>query len=72
MLGRGSRAQKVSGSTTTDHWFPWCGNEMCEERDSAGSTVTKRFFGQGVQIGSTSYFYTTDHPGRVNTIEGPR
>lgn len=43
-------------------------NEMCEERDSAGSTVKKRFFGQGVQIGSTNYFYTTDHLGSIREM----
>jgi RHS repeat-associated protein len=69
--GRGRRVrivEKVSGSTTSDHWFLWCGNEMCEERDAAGSTVTKRFFGQGVQIGSTNYFYTMDHLGSIREM----
>jgi RHS repeat-associated protein len=68
-LGRRVRiVEKVSGSTTSDHWFLWCGIEMCEERNSAGSTVTKRFFGQGVEIGSTDYFYTTDHLGSIREM----
>jgi RHS repeat-associated protein len=60
--------EKDSGSTTSDHWFLWCGAAVCEERDSTGGTVTKRFFGQGEEVGSTDYFYTMDHLGSIREM----
>jgi len=60
--------EKVSGATTSDRRFLWCGLEICEERDSAGSTVVKRFFAQGVQDNGTALFYATDHLGSVREL----
>ena len=60
--------EKVNGSTTTDHWYLWCELEICEERDSTGGTVTKRFFPQGEQQGTDHYFYTNDHLGTVREM----
>ena len=40
---------------------------MAEERD-ATNTVQKRFFAQGEQIGSQSYYYTYDHLGSVTEM----
>ena len=42
--------------------------ELCEERDSTGSTVIKRFFGQGEQISGTNYFFMRDHIGNVREM----
>ena len=45
--------------------FLWCDRMICEERDETGSTVTKRFYEQGMKIeagpNTGSYFYTRDH-----------
>ena len=35
--------EKDNGSTVSDKRFVWCSTELCEERDSTGATVTKRF-----------------------------
>ena len=46
----------------------WCGTELCEERDSTGTNVTKRFFGQGEQISGANYYFTRDHLGSVQDM----
>lgn len=56
-------AEKLNG-IVIKRWL-WDGTEMAEERDAAGSAVTKRFFGQGEQIGGTNYYFTRDHLGSV-------
>lgn len=60
--------EKVSGSTTSDRRFLWCGMEICEERDSSGGTVIKRFFSQGVVDNGTALYYATDHLGSVREL----
>jgi RHS repeat-associated protein len=64
--------EKDSGNITSEKRFLWCGNELCEERDASGGTVTKRFFGQGEQrVGGSDaglYFYTRDHLGTVREM----
>ena len=68
-LGRRVRiVERDNGSINSDHWFMWCGLAVCQERDSTGGTVTKRFFPQGEVIGTTAYFYTTDHLGSVREM----
>jgi len=69
--GSGRRTQiveKQNGSVVSTKKFVWCGTELCEERDSAGSSVTKRFFGRGEQISGTNYFFTADHLGSVREM----
>lgn len=51
--------EKDNGAITTTKNLVWVGSEICEERD-ASNTVTKRYYGQGVQVGSTNYYYTRD------------
>lgn len=64
--------EKESGSIVSEKRFLWCGNDLCEERDSDGGTVTKRFFGQGEQrVGGSDaglYCYTRDHLGSVREV----
>ena len=45
---------------------------ICEERDSGGGTVTKRFFSKGEQQGVDNFYYTRDHLGspRINRQYG--
>ncbi len=59
-------AEKLNG-TVIKRWL-WCGTQMCEERNASGVTVTKRFFSQGQQNGSTKYFYTRDHLGSIREM----
>lgn len=61
-IGRRTRiVEKQNSVITTDKRYVWCGGEICEERDSTGSTVQKRFFEQGVQDGGVNIHYTRDH-----------
>ena len=60
--------EKDNGSTTSDTRFVWCALEICEERDSSGSTTTKRFFSEGEQQGTATFFYTRDHVGSIREL----
>jgi len=68
-MGRRARiVEKVNGAVVADNFFLWCGSALCEERDSTGGTVIRRFFPQGeviVGAGTTNLFYTRDHLGSV-------
>lgn len=59
-------AEKLNG-TIIKRWI-WCGTELCEERDAGGGTVTKRFFPQGEQIGTSKYYFSRDHLGSVREM----
>jgi RHS repeat-associated protein len=52
--------------------FVWCGNSICEERASNGTTVAKRFFDQGEQrFGGSdagNYYYSRDHLGSIREL----
>jgi RHS repeat-associated protein len=60
--------EKDNGIATSDRRFLWCGTTICEERDSSGATVIRRFFGQGMQEGGAAFFYTKDHLGSVREL----
>jgi YD repeat-containing protein len=69
--GRGRRTRIVerdSGVVTTDRRFIWCDKDPCEERDSTGSIVVRRFFEYGMQEGATAYFYAGDHLGSIHEL----
>jgi RHS repeat-associated protein len=55
----------------SNHRFVWCGNEICEERNSMG-TVVKRYFPQGMKLETGvvtgNFFYTRDHLGSVREV----
>jgi RHS repeat-associated protein len=56
---------------TTVKTFVWCGNQICEERDATGATVTKRYFAEGEQrleSDSANYYYTRDHLGSIREV----
>ena len=60
--------EKENSVVTTDTRFLWCGEELCEERDSTGATTTKRFFPQGEQQGIDNSFYTRDHLSSIREL----
>jgi RHS repeat-associated protein len=60
--------EKNNGATASDTQFLWCGEEICEQRDSTGATTTARYFPQGEQQGSTNLHYTRDHLGSVREL----
>jgi RHS repeat-associated protein len=59
--------EKDNGTVTSTKNLVWVGAEICEERD-ASYAVTKRYYLQGVQIGTTNYYYTRDHLGSVREL----
>jgi RHS repeat-associated protein len=67
-LGRRVRISETTNSSTTTKSFLWCGTEMCEERNSTGGTVNRRFLGQGEQISGTEYVFTHDHLGSIREM----
>lgn len=54
------RVEKDSGAVTETRRFIWRGLQRCELRDESNSVI-KRYYPEGVQVGSTSYYYTRDH-----------
>ena len=63
---------RSSASVISAKTFVWCGNEICEERDGTGATVTKRFFADGEQrVGDSdagNYYYSHDHLGSIREV----
>lgn len=63
--------EKVSGTTTSDLRYVFCGRSFLEERASDNSTVLRRFYSGGhVDIADSGkrYAYTTDHLGSVREV----
>lgn len=61
--------EKDNGNVASTKQLVWCPGDAqpCEERD-ASDNVTKRYYPQGMQVGSTSYYYTHDHLGSVREL----
>ena len=60
--------ERDDGVSIADRRFVWCGNELCEERDSDGSTVVTSLFERGETDVTTPYFYTLDHQWSVREL----
>jgi RHS repeat-associated protein len=65
--------RNASNTITSDKRYLWSGgNQPAEERETNGTTVSKRYFPQGEQrIGGTDagfYYYTKDHLGSIREI----
>jgi RHS repeat-associated protein len=72
-MGRRVREINNSGGTATTNFFVWSGLSIAEERSGAnGTTVEKRFFGQGVQRVNASspgkYIFNRDHLGSIREV----
>jgi RHS repeat-associated protein len=63
---------RPSGTVISAKTLLWCGNQICEERDSTGANVKKRFFAEGEQrIGGSDagvYYYSYDHLGSIREV----
>jgi RHS repeat-associated protein len=61
--------EKTNGVVNSNNCFLWSGANICEQRDSSGAVVLKRFYPQGEVLmdgsGITRYFYTKDHLGSI-------
>lgn len=61
--------EKDGATVLSDRRYLWCGLKPCEERDGAGTSVTRRFFALGVQeSGPISFTYSLDHLGSVREM----
>lgn len=62
----------VNGTEVSYRRFIWCGGQICEERDASGANVTKRFFGEGMQLATGpntgTYYYARDHLGSIREV----
>lgn len=60
----------ILNAGANDWRFVWRGENLCEQRNSAGTTVIKRFFGFGEQVvsGSANYYFSIDHLGSVREM----
>jgi RHS repeat-associated protein len=59
--------EKDDGTVTSRRNLIAVGAEICEERDASGN-VAKRYYAQGEQRNSESYFYTRDHLGSIREL----
>ena len=59
--------EKDNDAITSTKNLIWVGSEICEERD-AGNSVAKHYYPQGMQAGSTNYYYSRDHLGSVREL----
>ena len=60
--------EKENGATQTDTKVLWCDKQICEERAADGTTVTRRAFAQGEQVGASARFFAADHLGSVTVV----
>jgi RHS repeat-associated protein len=70
--GAGERVrivEKNGAAILSDRRYVWCGAKPCEEWDSTGSSVLRRFYNLGVQAaGPVNLTYTLDHLGSVREL----
>ena len=60
--------EKENGAVQTDTKFVWCEADVCEERASDGTTVTRRAFIRGEEVAGTAQFLAADHLGSVTAV----
>jgi RHS repeat-associated protein len=72
-LGRRVKiTEKTNGTITSAVTYLWCGLQICERRDAAGTTVQQRYYAQGFQgVSGTPtgiHLYTFDHLGSIREL----
>ena len=64
-----TRIVERNGATTvSDRRFIWDGNTMVEQRNGTSITPAQRYLPQGVQQGTSKFFYTRDHLGSIREV----
>lgn len=58
----------TSSVETKNETFVWCGDVLCQKR--SGSTISRNYFDEGFEQGSSDYFYTRDLLGSVREVVG--
>jgi RHS repeat-associated protein len=59
--------EKTGGVATSTKNLILVGSEVSEERD-ASNNVTKRYYAQGMQVGSNTNYYARDHLGSIREL----
>jgi RHS repeat-associated protein len=59
-----------SGTVIADHSYTWCGTTRCLAHDNtqSGSPVSTQYFGQGIILSGTPYYYVQDRLGSVTQL----
>jgi YD repeat-containing protein len=57
-----------SSVVVSDTRFVWCDSVICEERAANGTTVLRRPYVRGVEVGSADRMFTIDHLGSVREV----
>lgn len=57
-----------SSVVVSDTRFVWCDSIICEERAANGTTVLRRPFGSGEEVGGVNHLFTADHLGSVREV----
>lgn len=67
-----SVVEQISGVTSANHTFLWCGSAMCAEHDNlqVGSPVVKQLFYDGVVEQAKGSYYVRDQLGSVRQLVG--
>jgi RHS repeat-associated protein len=60
--------EKENGATESETKAIWCEDEICEERAADGTTVVRRAFGQGEQVGGVGRYFAADHVGSITEV----
>ena len=64
-----TRIVERNGATTvSDRRFIWDGNTLVEQRNGTSITPAQRYLPQGVQQGTSKFFYTRDHLGSIREV----
>ena len=64
-----TRILERNGATTvSDRRFIWDGNTLVEQRNGTSTTAAQRYLPQGVQQGTSKFFYTRDHLGSIREV----
>jgi RHS repeat-associated protein len=64
-----TRIVERNGATTlSDRRFIWDGNTLIEQRNGTSTTAAQRYLPQGVQQGTSKFFYTRDHLGSIREV----
>ena len=68
LLRRVMMVERENGVVQTDTRVVWCEKSICEERNADGTTVLRRPFMRGEQVGGASQFFESDHLGSVTEV----
>lgn len=60
--------EKENGVVQSDTKAVWCDEQICEERAADGSTVMRRAFLHGEQVGAAARVFAADHLGSVTDV----